>query len=35
MLNTDYTQMLNRLSRVRELLNQHPAAQDPRAAEAL
>lgn len=35
MLNTDYTQMLNRLSRVRELLLQHPAAQDPRAAEAL
>lgn len=35
MLNTDYTQMLNRIARVRELLLQHPAAQDPRAAEAL
>lgn len=35
MLNHDYTEMLDRLARVRELLMQHPAAQDPRGAEAL
>jgi hypothetical protein len=35
MQNTDYQQMLNRLARVRELLMQHPAALDPRGAEAL
>jgi hypothetical protein len=35
MLNRDYQQWLDRLARVRELLLQQPAAQDPRAAEAL
>lgn len=35
MLNTDYNQMLDRLAQLRELLMQHPAAQDPRGAEAL
>jgi len=35
MQNSDYQQMLDRLARVRELLMQQPAAQDPRAAEAL
>ncbi len=35
MQNSDYQQMLNRLARVRELLMQDPAAQDPRNAEVL
>jgi hypothetical protein len=33
--NTEYKQTLDRLARVRELLLEHPAAQDPRGAEAL
>jgi hypothetical protein len=33
--NIQYKEMLDRLARVRELLLQHPAAQDPRGAEAL
>jgi hypothetical protein len=35
MRNADYNQTLDRLSRLREVLLQHPAAQDPRTAEAL
>lgn len=35
MENSVYQQTLDRLARVRELLMEHPAAQDPRAAEAL
>jgi hypothetical protein len=35
MQNSQYQQMLNRLARVREMLMQHPAATDPRNAEAL
>jgi hypothetical protein len=35
MQNTEYQLILDRLARVRELLMQDPAAQDPRAAEAL
>lgn len=35
MRNADYNQMLDRFARVRELLMQHPAAHDPRTAEAL
>lgn len=35
MQHSNYQQMLDRLARVRELLMQHPQAQDPRAAEAI
>src|SRR5580765_4368027 len=35
MQNSEYQNLLDRVARVRELLLRHPAAQDPRAAEAL